>query len=65
MVFCYGLPMRIGTLLLDNPKLVKDQEDEDDVKLGDICIENAIMVKPKKEKKPEKDKKEEEIKQDK
>lgn len=51
-VMSFGLPMKIGTLLLDDPKLIKDQEDEDDVKLGDICIENAIMVKPKK-KKPE------------
>ena len=50
MVMCYGLPMKIGTFLLDNPKLLKDQEDEDDVKLGDICIGNAIMVKPEKEK---------------
>ena len=59
MVMCYGLPMKIGTLLLDNPKLLNDQEDEDDVKLGDICIENAIMVKPKKKEKPPEVKKEE------
>ena len=58
-VICYGLPIRIGTLILDNPKLIKDHEDEDDVKFGDICIENAIMVEskkkitaPKKEEKP-------------
>ena len=51
MVICYGLPNKIGTLLLDNPKSVKNEgedEDEEDVKLGDICIENAILVKPKK-----------------
>ena len=48
MVMCYGLPMKIGTFLLDNPKILKDQEDEDEIKLGDICIGNAIMVKPKK-----------------
>ena len=45
LVICYGLPMKIGTLILDNPKLLKDQEEEDDVKLGDICVENAILVK--------------------
>ena len=49
-VMSFGLPIRIGTLLLDHPKLIKDQEDEDDVKLGDICIENAIMVESKKKK---------------
>ena len=65
MVFCYGLPLKIGTLLLDNPKLLGEQEDEDDVKLGDICIENAIIVKPKKDKKKEKVEKKEEVKQDK
>ena len=54
-VMCFGLPIRIGTLLLDNPKLIKDQEDEDDVKLGDICIENAIMVPKKKKPKPKKE----------
>ena len=54
-VMCFGLPMRIGTLLLDNPKLIKDQEDEDDVKLGDICIENAIMVPKKKKNEPKKE----------
>ena len=51
MVICYGLPNKIGTLLLDNPKGSKkedDDEDEEDVKLGDICIENAILVKPTK-----------------
>ena len=54
-VICYGLPMKVGTLLLDNPKYLRDLEDEDDVKFGDICIENAIMVNPKakKPKKPE------------
>ena len=56
-VMCFGLPMRIGTLLLDNPKLLKDQEDEDDVKLGDICIENAIMVPKKKKTEPKKEEK--------
>ena len=63
-VICYGLPMKIGTLILDNPKLIRDQEDEDDVKFGDICIENAIMVNPK-GKKPKKteDEKSIEIKQ--
>ena len=62
MVICYGLPMKIGTFLLDNPKLIKDQEDEDDIKLGDICIENNIMVKPTKEieTKKKEEKKEEE-----
>jgi hypothetical protein len=54
-VMCFGLPIRIGTLLLDNPKLIKDQEDEDDVKLGDICIENAIMVPKKKKPEPKKE----------
>ena len=58
MVICYGLPMKIGTFLLDNPKYLRDQEDEDDVKLGDICIENAIMVNVKKPKKPKVEKKE-------
>ena len=52
MVICYGLPNKIGTLLLDNPKGSKKEDDEDDdeedVKLGDICIENAILVKPTK-----------------
>ena len=51
MVICYGLPNKIGTLLLDNPKGSKkenDDEEEEDVKLGDICIENAILVKPTK-----------------
>ena len=51
MVICYGLPNKIGTLLLDNPKNIKvegENDDEEDVKLGDICIENAILVKPKK-----------------
>ena len=56
-VMCFGLPMRIGTLLLDHPKLLKDQEDEDDVKLGDICIENAIMVPKKKKPAPKKEEK--------
>ena len=51
LVFCYSLPNRIGTLLLENPKSLKgeDEEDEENVKLGDICIENAILVKPKNE----------------
>ena len=63
-VICYGLPMKIGTLILDNPKLIRDQEDEDDVKFGDICIENAIMVNPKgKNPKKHKDEKSIEIKQ--
>ena len=48
IVICYGLPNKIGTLLLDNPKSIKEEEDEDDVKLGDICIENAILVKSEK-----------------
>ena len=51
MVICYGLPNKIGTLLLENPKSIKvegEDDDEEDVKLGDICIENAILVKPKK-----------------
>ena len=48
LVICYGLPNKIGTLLLDNPKSIKEEEDEDDVKLGDICIENAILVKSEK-----------------
>ena len=47
IVICYGLPNKIGTLLLDNPKSIKEEE-EDDVKLGDICIENAILVKSEK-----------------
>ena len=51
-VICYGLPLKIGTMLLDNPKLIQ-QEDEDDIKFGDICIENVIRVKPQKTKKPE------------
>ena len=46
IIICYELPNRIGTLLLDYPKIKKEEEDEDDVKLGDICIENAILVKP-------------------
>ena len=54
MVICYGLPMKIGTLILDNPKSLKGEEDEDDVKLGDICVENAILVKSKKEEQREK-----------
>ncbi len=58
LVICYGLPMKIGTLILDNPKLLKEQEDEDDVKLGDICVENAILVKSGKKEKPEVEKKE-------
>ena len=58
MVVCYGLPMKIGTLILDNPKSLKGEEDEDDVKLGDICIENAIFVKGKKEDQDEKQNKE-------
>jgi hypothetical protein len=37
-------------LILDNPKNLKD-EDEDDVKLGDICVDNAILVKGKKKEK--------------
>ena len=48
MVMCFGLPNKIGTLLLENPKGSKKEDDddnEDDVKLGDICIENAILVK--------------------
>ena len=45
-IMCYALPNRIGTLLLAQPKIMKEEEDEDDVKLGDICIENAILVKP-------------------
>jgi hypothetical protein len=48
IVICYGLPNKIGTLLLDNPKSIKEEEDEEDVKLGDICIENAILVKSEK-----------------
>ena len=54
MVICHTLPNKIGTLLLDNPKNVKKEEDyddedeEEDVKLGDICIENAILVQPQK-----------------
>jgi len=48
IVICYGLPNKIGTLLLDNPKSIKEEGDEDDVKLGDICIENAILVKSEK-----------------
>ena len=55
MVICYRLPNKIGTLLLENPKGLKkeddDEDDEDNVKLGDICIENAILVKPKKNEK--------------
>ena len=58
LVICYGLPMKIGTLILDNPKSLKEQEDEDDVKLGDICVENAIFVKSEKKEKPEVEKKE-------
>ena len=51
LVFCYSLPNRIGTLLLENPKSSKEEDegDEENVKLGDICIENAILVKPQKE----------------
>ena len=45
-IMCYALPNKIGTLLLAQPKIMKEEEDEDDVKLGDICIENAILVKP-------------------
>ena len=55
MAICYGLPNKIGTLILDNPKYLKTEfeEDEDEVKFGDICIENSILVKSKKpEKKP-------------
>ena len=56
MVMCFGLPNKIGTLLLENPKGLKkeddDDEEEDNVKLGDICIENAILVKHKKNEKP-------------
>ena len=63
LVMCYGLPNRIGTLILDNPKNLKE-EDEDDVKLGDICVENAIFVKSKKKDKP-KEKQEEEKKDEK
>ena len=47
---CYGLPNKIGTLLLENPKGSKKEEDDEDeeiVNLGDICIENAILVKSK------------------
>ena len=56
MVICNRLPNKIGTLLLENPKGLKkedsdDDDDEDNVKLGDICIENAILVKPKKNEK--------------
>jgi hypothetical protein len=58
MAIFYGLPNKIGTLILDNPKYLKteldEDEDEDEVKFGDICIENSILVKPNKpEKKPE------------
>ena len=57
MVMCFGLPNKIGTLLLENPKGSKkednDDVDEDDIKLGDICIENAILVKNKTNEKPE------------
>jgi len=48
VIMCYALPNRIGTLLLDQPKIMKEEEDEDEVKLGDICIENAILSKPSK-----------------
>jgi len=48
VIMCYALPNRIGTLLLDQPKVTKEEEDEDEVKLGDICIENAILVNPNK-----------------
>ena len=48
IIICYALPNRIGTLLLDHPKIMKEDEDEDEVKLGDICIENAILAKPNK-----------------
>ena len=35
-------------MLLDYPYLIKLKEEEDEeVKYGDICIENAILVKPK------------------
>ena len=52
LVISYGLPKRIGTLLLDNPKLIKqEEEEEEEVKFGDICIENAILVKSKKQEK--------------
>ena len=55
LVICNNLPNKIGTLLLENPKgLKKDDDeidDEDNVKLGDICIENAILVKSKKNEK--------------
>ena len=55
MVMCYGLPNKIGTLILDNPKMVKkegekdddDDDDEEDIKLGDMCFENVILVKSK------------------
>ena len=54
MVICNNLPNKIGTLLLENPKGLKkenDEDDEDNVKLGDICIENAIFVNSKNMKK--------------
>ena len=51
LIICHGLPNKIGTLLLDNPKGSKKEEgesddDEEDVKLGDICIENAVLANP-------------------
>ena len=52
-VFCYNLPNKIGTLLLDIPK--KDIN-ENDVKLGDICVENAILVGSSAKKDKDKDK---------
>ena len=49
IAICYGLPNKIGTLLLDNPTNKKEDDDgENNVKLGDICIENAILVKSEK-----------------
>ena len=44
MIICYVLPNKIGTLLLDNPKNIKKNEEnaeDEEIKLGDICIENA------------------------
>ena len=49
MVISYGLPNKIGTLILDNPKLLKSEEEEDEeIKLGDICIENNILISSRK-----------------
>ena len=52
LVICYGLPNKIGTLLLENPKKLKEDEDDEDIKLGDIYNENPILVNPKQQEIP-------------